>query len=368
MVVKFYAYDPLTGICKPVANVDDMQYLRFERSFVGIGTWDLKIDMTSKYISRLRQANIIKLGNRRAGVITSRVCVDNDEFFGMTYSGVELKGITAKRIVLPPAGSAYQSYSGASPEYVIEQLLLAQLLSPANANRKIWGSVKPYTPGAESIKYEGRFGQLAEDIVEIAEANQVGWYADIVNRTIEWGMYRGVDRRVASATGSTLLLSASRDNIGAREYAEEYGIPTTAIVAGQGEGVDRTVITVGDAICGLLRNETFVDARDVELAGDLNQRGVDKLAEEGDAEVYSFGLQNSAIEAYITGGFDLGDQCTVRDTDFLPGVDLDGRLSSVEEIFEDDILRVEATVGYDKRRLAEAIRKIRKSTQPLLTI
>lgn len=351
-----------------MANVDDMQYLRFERSYVGIGTWDLKIDMTSKYISRLRQANIIKIGDRRAGIITSRVCVDNDEFFGMTYSGVELKGITAKRVVLPPAGSAYQSYAGASPEYVIDQLLLAQLLSPVNSNRKIWGTVKPYTPGTESIKYEGRFGQLAEDIVSVAEANQVGWYADIDNRAIEWGMYRGVDRRVTSAAGSTLLLSASRDNIGAREYAEEYGIPTTAIVAGQGEGVDRTVITVGDAVCGLLRNEVYVDARDIELAADLPQRGVDKLSEEGDSEVYSFGLQNSAVKSYIAGEFDLGDQCTVRDMDFLPNIDLDGRLSSTEEIYENDLLRIEATVGYDKRKLADAIRKIRKSTQPLLTI
>ncbi len=368
MVVKFYTYDPTSGKCTPVAYVDDMQYLRFERSYVGIGTWDIKLKMTSKYTSRVRAANMISLGPRRAGLITSRVCVDNDEFFGVTYSGVELKGLAAKRIVLPPAGSAYQAYSGVSPEYAIYQLLLAQLLAPVNANRKIWGSMRPFLQGMESIKYEGRFGQLAEDIVAIAEANQAGWYADIDRRAIKWGLYRGVDRRVSSAVASTLLLSASRDNIGARELSEEYGVPTTAIVAGQGEGVARTIVTVNDSVSGLLRNETFVDARDIELTDDLMQRGNDKLAEEGDAEVYSFGLQNSAIKAYFDGGFDIGDQCTVRDLDFLPGVDLEGRLSSVEEIFEDDLQRAEATVGYDKRKLAAAIRKIRKSTQPLLTI
>lgn len=368
MVVKFYDYNPITGVCTPVANVDDMKYLRFERSYVGIGTWDIKLKMTSKYISRVRQANLISLGPRRAGVITSRACADNDDFFGITFSGVELKGLTAKRIVLPPAGSAYQSYSGASPEYVIDQLLLAQLLSPVNANRKIWGTMRAYTPGTESIKYDGRFGQLAEDIVAIAEANQTGWYADIERRTIKWGLFRGVDRRVSSAVASTLLLSASRDNVGAREYSEDYGLPTTAIVGGQGEGTERKITTVNDDFFGLSRNEIFVDARDIELADDLTQRGNDKLAEEGDAVVYSFGLQNSAIKAYFDGGFDIGDQCTVRDIDFLPGIDLDSRLSSVEEVFEDDLQQVNATVGYDKRKLAAAILKIRKSTQPLLTI
>lgn len=368
MVVKFFKYDPITGKCSPVAYVDDMQYLRFERSYVGIGTWDLQIKMTSKYIPRIREANMIRLGPRRAGVITSRLCEDNDEFFGMTYSGVELKGLTAKRIVLPPTGSAYQSYSGVAPEYAMEQLLLAQLLSPTNANRKIWGSVNPYTPGAESIKYEGRFGQLAEDMVSIAETNQVGWFADIDRRVIKWGMYRGVDRRVSAIGASTLLLSASRDNVGSREYAEQFNVPTTAIVAGQGEGVDRAIATVNDNVSGLDRNEIFVDARDVVNAADLPQRGIDKLADEGDDFAYSFGMQNAAIDAYFGGGFDIGDLCTVRDLDFLYGVDLDARLSSVEEVYEDDIRRVEATVGYDKRKLAAAIQRIRKSTQPLLTI
>lgn len=368
MVVKFFRYDPATGKCTPVAYVDDMQYLRFERSYVGIGTWDIKLKMTSKYTSRVRPANMISLGSRRAGLITSRVYEDNEEFFGVTYSGVELKGLAAKRIVLPPSGSAYQSYSNKSPEYVIEQLLLAQLLSPVHAPRKVWGTISAYNPGLETIKYDGRFGQLAEDIVAIAEASQVGWYADIKHRAIQWGMYRGVDRRVSSAVGNTLLLSASRDNVGNREYAEEYGVPTTAIVAGQGEGVERSVVTVNDAVSGLSRNEIFVDARDLELETDLPQRGLDKIAEEGDTEVYSFGLQNSAIKSYFDGGFDIGDQCTVRDLDFFPGVDLDGRLSSVEEVFEDDIQRAEATVGYDKRKFAAAIQRIRKSTQPLLTI
>ena len=368
MIVKFYRYEQATGICTPVATVDDASFIRFQRTYLGIGTWELKLPMTSRYLSRIRSANMIRLGPQRAGLILDRLFEDNEDFYGITVSGAELKGLAAKRIVLPPSGSAYQSYSNAAPEYVMDQLLTAQLLAPANLNRRIIGDVKAYTPGSEQINYDGRFGKLAEDITGIAEASQVGWYADIEQRGIKWGLYRGVDRRVsAHATLQTVLLSASRDNLGQRSLELLYDVPNTAIVGGQGEGVDRIVRTVNDSNAGLLRNETFVDARDISDAAELLQRGEEKLAEESDPEVYSFAMDTTATDAYFTGYFGPGDLCTVRDPEFLPGGDLEGRLAVAEEIYEDDIRRVEATIGYDKQKLAAVIAKIRKSTMPLLT-
>lgn len=310
---------------------------------------------------------MIAYGPRRAGLILSRQFEDNDDNYGLTISGAELKGMTAKRIVMPPDNSAYQSYSQAAPEYVIDQLLTAQLLLPTNVNRKVFGTIRPYTLGTERISYDGRFSGLAEDITAMTEANQVGWYADIDQRGVVWGLYRGADRRVSSHGDSTVLLSASRDNIGQRAYNETYSIANTAIVGGQGEGVDRHIYTVNDTSIGLDRNEMFVDARDVEDDAELPQRGTEKLAEESESEVYSFGMANSSVKAYIAGTFDLGDQCTVRDDDFLAGQDLDGRLASVEEVYEDDVLSLQASIGYDKTRLAAIITKIRKAQLPFLT-
>ena len=367
MIIKFYCYDQATGKCTPVANVDDFAYLRFGRSYTGIGTFDLQLSMRSKYLSRIRYANMIQYGTHRAGLITARQFEDTDDYYGITISGAELKGITAKRVVLPPSGSAYQSYSGAAPEYVVDQLLQQQLLAPTNPNRMIHGSVAVYTPGAAAINYDGRFGGLTEDIVSIAEASQIGWYADIYKRAIKWHLHRGVDRRVSSGGISTVLLASARDNVGQRVLSQMCNVPNTAIVAGQGEGVERVVEIVNDTNTGLERNELFVDARDVDNSADLPQRGLDKLAEESDTAVYSFTLQTSSVDAYFDGKFDLGDICTVRDPEFLPGGDLEARLSEVEEVYEEGVRRVEATIGYDKRKLAAVLTKIRKSTFPLLT-
>ena len=57
------------------------------------------------------------------------------------------------------------------------------------------------------------------------------------------------------------------------------GFGNYAIVAGQGEGVNREIITVGSNATGLDRHVIFVDARDLESSNDLPARGESKLNE-----------------------------------------------------------------------------------------
>lgn len=366
MVVQFIRYDATTGKCIPVGNVDDSPYFRFGRSFAGLGTWDLRLPITSANAKRVRGANMIKVGSRRAGIITGRQIEDTDDYYGITFSGTELKGLAAKRIVMPPTGSAYQSHHNQTAEYVIEQLLRQQITEAADTKRRILGTIGAYSAGSNLITYDGRFGALVDDITAITEAYSIGWYAEIVDRAIVWHIYHGVDRRVSSTTAGTLLLAGSRDNIGNRVLAEMRNVPNTAITAGQGEGVDRVISIVGDSNAGLDRNEIFVDARDVSDTSELTTRGDETLAQQSDTAVYSFTLQTSAVKDYFNGVFDLGDQCTVRDTEFLPGEDIEGRFAEAEEVFNEGILMVNATIGYDKRNLAAAIARIRKSTNSLL--
>lgn len=367
MVVQFARYDNVSGQCIPVGYVDDYTYFRFGRSYAGVGTWDLQLPISSGNEARIRGANVIKVGSRRAGLITQRQFADTSDYYGITFSGVELKGITTKRIVMPPAGSSHQSYTNQSVEYVIDQLIRLQIINPADATRRVVGTVGTYVAGADLISYAGRYSALAEDISAIAEAYGVGWYAEIIGRTIVWHIYRGVDRRVSTAVNSTLLLSGARDNIAERTLDELFGVPNAAIVAGQGEGVDRDICVVHGDLDGLSRNELFVDARDIESAAELPARGEEALGQQNDMAVYAFALQASSINDYFGGVFELGDQCTIRDVEFMPGVDLEGRFTEVEEIYAEGARRVTATIGYDKRRLAAVLASIRKSTSTLLT-
>lgn len=143
----------------------------------------------------------------------------------------------------------------------------------------------------------------------------------------------------------------------------------TAYIAGQGEGVDRRVVVLGQA-SGLARKELFVDARDVleetdvegevpvprplnEIIADLINRGKQKLAEL---------IQETFLEAQIMThstfkyekDWDLGDVVTVQYKDW--GVTLDARITEVKEIYEADGVQIEATFGNSRPTLISKIK------------
>lgn len=125
----------------------------------------------------------------------------------LTFSGVELKGLTSRRIVIPPAGEAYETFTKSSPEYIIANLLTNQLINPAAANRKIAGTLLEYTQSATKIRYDGRYQNLEEAIETLATTYNVGWCAYISDNVIKWKIWRGVDRTAAQTTNNRMILS-----------------------------------------------------------------------------------------------------------------------------------------------------------------
>ena len=67
--------------------------------------------------------NFISLDKDVAGYVVK--CEDDTKegVNTVTYTGVELKGLTQRRIIIPPTGEAYQHYTSKSPEYIIAELL-----------------------------------------------------------------------------------------------------------------------------------------------------------------------------------------------------------------------------------------------------
>ena len=67
--------------------------------------------------------NFISLDKDVAGYVVK--CEDDTKegVNTVTYTGVELKGLTQRRIIIPPTGEAYQHYTNKSPEYIIAELL-----------------------------------------------------------------------------------------------------------------------------------------------------------------------------------------------------------------------------------------------------
>ena len=345
--------------------IDDFTSFNFTRSYSGIGEWQLVLDGSSLNAQRVKGMDFISIGEDKAGLVQHYEDTIEDGEHTLTFSGVELKGLASRRIVIPPTGEAYETFTKSSPEYVIANLLTNQLLNPAAANRKIAGTLLDYEQSTTKIRYDGRYQHLEEEIETLATAYNVGWCAYISDNVIKWKIWNGIDRTAAQTTNNRMILSYDYGTMSNSSLTIEDQVPTYMVIAGQGEGVDRAIAIIDKEKSALTRIETFLDARDIEDDSLLPQRGEQNLAEYGDEINYTATLSNQAANQYRN-DFDLGDIGTIKD-DKIEN-DLDYRITAIEEVYEENQLSINMTFGYDKNQLKDAIKRMNNKRDSLLAL
>ena len=346
--IKCFEYAPDGLIFVGIA--EDYDSFSFERSYSGVGQFQIVISPYSMGAKYLLNADIIAVDAGVAGLITNKTEIKNETY---TISGTELKGIASKRIVYPPAGQAYLHYREA-PETVVKNILTTQITS-ASDSRKIAGTVADDGIVSDKITYDGRFENVAEDITAIAETYGIGWYADVQGKDIVWHIYHGKDRTAGQSANNRFLIDA--ENAGG-QIERLYHNSNCALVAGQGEGVNRSIVYVNDSVAGWNRNELYVDARDIDDNSLLPQRGTEKLAEYGTDTTLLVEPSNFLLNTYRS-GYDLGDIGTYVPLNFAV------RLTKITEVYENNAFSLTYDFGYDAHTLSQRLNRMAKNTTTL---
>lgn len=360
--MNIYCYKYTTTL-ELLGVVDDFVSFSFQRSYSGIGEFQLVLDGQSLNASRVKEANVIRVSAGVSGYISKVSETHTDGEYRIILTGVELKGLVGKRIVYPPADNAYLTFN-ASPEYIIAQLIQTQLIAPVDTKRTLpLMSIAAFDESSTKIRKEYRFSDIQEEIVELAETYTIGWYADIENGSIIWHITHGTNRTETQDTNSRLVLSYENNYLQESSIELSNGVPTSALVAGQGEGLERELAYIGDTHQGIFRTEVYIDARDIKQGEDLTQRGYQKLTEYGSSSVYNATFSQSLLSRYRN-DFDLGDVATIIDNR-LPDGKMDIILTEIEEVYE-DYPSLNATFGYDKATLAEVLKRQTANAETLV--
>lgn len=439
MDIYCYKYDATTGSVVLSGIVDNFESFSFSRSYSGIGSFTLVLNGSLEQAKYLLASDIIRAGKGVCGLITHTSEARSDDGYTLTVTGQELKSLASKRIVIPPTGYAHLDLWGIAPARLVRRLLETQLTYADEEARRIPGDVV-VDEGAEIdgqlVDYQGRYSGLRDDIVTICTTFELGWYADIENteigNIIVWHLFRGIDRTAGQNDNSRLLLSYKYDTIAQARFDASRHAASFGIVAGQGEGVDRAVVSVGDGE-GFNRTETFIDARDItspteprqpdiparyskpdypqdvmdalrSMIGDdptqnqavltemrrvlknydskydawadnratwaayekavqdykddvntmydaLRARGREKMAEYGDTRTMDM-TPSDLLSRDYRHGFDLGDKGTLLD------LNLDFRLTAIEEVYENGGTVLHYTYGYDANSLSSALKRL----------
>lgn len=353
-------------------EIDDYASMWFTRSWHGIGQMELRINRYKKHVEHLIKNNIIMVNPKKVYIIKHRE-IELDENGKATENWVikalQLKVITGQRITVPPTTTAYDNKQG-NAETVMKHYVDRNIVNPLDANRSINQLlIAQNNNRGPTVSWQSRFKNLAEELADISLNSGLGWdiTLDIPNKKWLFEVYVGKSLIASQSLLPPVIFSPQFDSLQSLHYSEsELNYKNAAYVGGQGEGINRRVIEIGNDN-GLLRHEVFIDARDVEEKDENDQplpeaEIISTLTERGQQKLQEF-LQEEYLEGQILTkspftyekDYDLGDIVTIQNKSW--GVTMDARITEVKEIYETGGYKIESTFGNNRPTLIKKIKQ-----------
>ncbi len=368
----------MTDDFRPLGEIKKYSSLQLTRSWHGIGSIELRINRYLPNVDKLIRNRIIFPHNRLdQGFVIRHKEIELDENGKATENWIirapSLKSWLAQRITYPPAHTAYDNKQ-ADAETVMRHYVTNNAIAPVDASRKIPDLVLEENQlRGESVNWQSRYKNLSEELTEISTLSGLGWNVEIdpVGKQFVFRVEEGKNRTAGQALIPPAIFSPEFGTLQSLSYVEsDLDYQNAAIVAGQGEGVDRRIVHIGDS-AGLDRYELFVDARDVEeetqpeegdsvprppteIEADLINRGNQKLAEH-QQEIYLEGQALPVSRLVYGKDYDLGDMITLQNKEW--GVTMDARITEVKEIYEPGKTGIELTFDNSRPTLISKIKE-----------
>ncbi|WP_434310483.1 siphovirus ReqiPepy6 Gp37-like family protein [Hominifimenecus sp. rT4P-3] len=295
--------------------------------------------------------NILMLGKdqRKNGII--KYVQYNQASDETTIKGHSLLWLLSNRITVPP-DLAYHTVAGTVGE-IMAAYVRTNAATPTEPARKIPQlEIGNISGVGGTTRYQTRYKVLLDEITTLSKASNigVGVELDYHQKKLVFMAYEGLDRSVNQTVRSPYILNPAHYNVTNVVVTEnDIGTKNCAYVGGKGEGAERSIHIVNPELTGFARRELFVDARDMESALDLRERGLQKLADTVKADSYEY---DTVMGDYGI-RWDLGDFVTLHDKNF--GITRTDQITEVEIAIENTGTTITPTFGIPEKTLAEVL-------------
>jgi hypothetical protein len=359
-----------------LAEIDNYSSLFLTRKWHTVGDLELRISRHLKHTEYLVRGNLIIVDSNlnKVYIIKHREIELNQDgkvSENWLIKALSLKSVVGQRMTLPPLTTAYDNKQG-NAETVMKHYIDRNIVSPADPDRVIPQlSIAANQNRGTSVSWQSRYKNLAEEMINISSLSKIGWdvFLDVQQKKWVFDAVEGRDLTVNQSILPPAIFSPQFETLQSLYYTEsELNYKNIAYVAGQGEGVERRIIQVGNGT-GLNRHEIFVDARDIaeqteddppvnrpdaDIINDLTIRGQQQLTEFLQ-EQYLEGQVLTKSRLVYEKDYDLGDIVTLQNRDW--NITMDIRLTEVKEIYEQSGFRIEGTFGKSMPTLIDKIKR-----------
>lgn len=287
MAMEFYILNPSLEI---IGLIDTYKSAIWTGRYYTSGDFELYVPATDKNMSLLQKDNyVVRVDDTTKAAIIQRVGISTDAEEGdyITASGKSLKNILSRRIMWKQ--TRYTGYLEKILRQMVKDNFINADISARNMSQLELGDEIGL---AYTMQKQMTGDNIETAMTEICQSYGIGFdiLFDLENRKFKFVLLNGVDRSYNQSINPFVVFSPDFDNIISSDYAnDKANFKNTAQVAGEGQGVDRVKIAVGNNYAGINRYELFVDARNQssnsgELSASeynaiLQNVGVEKLAE-----------------------------------------------------------------------------------------
>jgi hypothetical protein len=326
------------------AAISSYESYILERCFNGSAYLTLKINKAMPNTDVLIQDNIIWFDKEyHKGFIIERVSekLENDTRV-LEIIASSLNALLRDYITIPPSGQDEHIISG-SREAIVRSLVTANVINPQDASRSQYSIILGLDNGYGSATIaRSRYKNLADEIVSVLSPEGLGWRIDIdlAARKFVFKVIKGVNRTAAQSVNPRVLFGTKYGNMSKFEKVKDrLSSRSVAFVGGTGDGKDRLISKVTDTN-SVRKKEIFIDARNINNAPELIEKGKQSLSQYGEVSSFTFETLNRQFEYGID--WDLGDYVTIVSED---GTSDDRQAIKVTEYLERNSVRVVPEFG-----------------------
>lgn len=247
-----------------IAIIDSVESIIWTDRYCGFGDFEIYTPINLEMLEYTKQDYYLWSSESEHVMIIDEIVITTDIEAGniCIVRGRSLEWILERRIIW------VQTILRGNFQSAIQRLLNENIISPSISARKIANFIfQPSTdPRITSLTIDTQFTgtNLFTAIKELCESKNIGFKIILSDKNqFVFSLYMGEDRSYAQTINPYVIFSPSFENIINSNYLETSRVQrTAALIAGEGEGIDRKTATIGGG-SDLARREIFFDARDI---------------------------------------------------------------------------------------------------------
>lgn len=313
--------------------VDDYVSFIWTSRYYTTGDFELCIDITSDKAQHIvKDYYIMREDDDNVGIIENiQIDMNEDGQEIVIVSGRFLSSILGRRII------DSQTQLNTTVGDALATLVVNAIITPTDTVRKISNMrLGTYNVTDERIKAQYTGDNLLDTVSTVCETYGLGHKITLSGNLFRFNLYKGVDRSYNQTENPYVVFSDEYDNLLSSSYAENKSdLVTTALVAGEGEGLARKTVWVGAEATGLDRYEVYVDKRDLSTnEGEISDTDYFEQLKEAGREHLTSNVMSFTGEVHFDNivykqDVFLGDICSIENTKW--GIYINSRLVEVIE-------------------------------------